>query len=229
MRICIPIRESNLKKAQKQVGKALVKLKERKDSLVEIWFDDFDSLQDLLRLDCFAEARKDIAVIAVCRAAAEKGSFKGSEQERINVLKMAIEAGSQLVDVSMDTELPLIKGLKTVCDNHGAKLIISKHFWDSMPDLGILEAIYDKAESMGADIVKIAVFIDKWEQNADLFELCKRLNNRQTKFIVIGMGKKGKISRIGCPLLGSYLTYVALDAKSKTADGQMTFAEISQL
>lgn len=224
MRICIPIRESNLLKAKKQAEKARLKLHNRKDSLMEIWFDSF-AYENKKEISNLIKS-VGLQVIAVCRAATEKGSFKGSEEDRIDVLKVAVESGAKLVDVGMETDFALIKGLKAVCEKHGAKLIISVHFWDSMPDLAHMEAIYAKAESMGADVVKLAVFVDKWEQNAVLFELCKRLNKRKKPYILIGMGEKGKISRIGCPLLGSFLTYVALDEKSKTADGQLTFEEL---
>lgn len=227
MRICIPIRENNLIRAKKQMEKAIVKLRNRKDSLIEIWFDNlvFESKAEIVNL---IKSSK-LPVIAVCKAKVEKGSFTGAEQERVDVLKTAVESGAQLVDVGMETDLSLIRGLKAVCDKQGAKLIISKHFRDSMPDLSRLEAIYDKAASMGADMAKIAVFVDEWEQNAILFEFCKRLNDRGKKFILIGMGEKGKISRLGCPLLGSYLTYVALDDKSRTADGQLTLAELKEI
>ncbi len=79
---------------------------------------------------------------------------------------------------------------------------------------------------VGADIVKIAVLVKRWSDNVILFELTKRVSKSGGKIIAIGMGEKGKISRIGCPLLGSFLTYAALDARSKTAPGQLLLKDI---
>ena len=212
VKICIPIRKSNRQKAKQQVKKA-----SKYADFVEIWLD---SIKDDKLL--FRATTKPI--IAVCRAGFEHGNFKGSEKERIDVLKQAVAEGARFVDVGIHTNKKLIADLKKTCKKHGAKLIVSFHVWDKTPELKILLKEVGRANRLGADIVKIATFVKKWSDNVTLFELVKMAKEKGKTVIVVGMGEKGKISRIGCPLLGSFLTYVALDEKSKTARGQMTLS-----
>ncbi|MBI4994158.1 type I 3-dehydroquinate dehydratase [Candidatus Peregrinibacteria bacterium] len=228
MRICIPIYAKSVKEAEKQVKKTLKMVRQKPEILFEVWLDR------LMRPDFEANFKKLIkfckaSVIAVCRGKIERGNFKGGERERIEILKNAVLAGAKLIDCGIQTDKTLVGDLKKVCKKHGAKLIISKHIWDGTPELKDLLKIFKSAKALGADIVKIATYAKKWSDNAVLFELVSRISQKGGKIIAIGMGKRGRISRIGCPLLGSYLTYVALDEKSRTADGQLTLREIKAL
>lgn len=215
MRICIPIREESPRKAKEQIKKARSKLPKDCEVLFEIWLDKFGAVIDKNDLSALFKFCKH-KVIAVCKAPCEKGDFKGSRQEKAGVLEKAFAAGADFVDVDMEEGGGGWRG-------KGGRLIISIHIWDKTPDLEDLIKLFNKAKRHGADVVKIAAFVKNWEDNATLFELVKRVSvYGKPKIIAIGMGEKGRISRIGCPLLGSYLTYVALDEKSKTAQGQPT-------
>lgn len=222
MRICVPIREKNLQKAEKQVKKAQKRLKNFKNAFFEIWLDRLDLKVNLKEFIRFCGK----PVIAVCRGKIERGNFKGSEKERIEILKNAVFAGAKAIDCGIQTDKNLVRDLKKVCRKHGAKLIISKHIWDKTPDLIVLLKIFKKAEALGADIVKIATQARNWSDNAILLELVSQAAQKGEKIIAVGMGERGKISRIGCPLLGSYLTYVALDEKLRTASGQFILSSI---
>lgn len=223
MKICVPIREKTLQKAQQQVRKA-----SKQADFIEIWLDYFPAENMALNLKELIKTAKK-PVIAVCRGSKEKGDFGGTEQERIEVLKRAVQGGAKLVDIGIHTAQKLIKSLKVVCQKHHAKLIISAHIWKNTPGLENLKRLLLRAKKPGADIVKIATLVRNWPDNVLLFELTMRAQKMGQKIIVIGMGEKGRISRIGCPLLGSYLTYVALDEKSRTASGQLTIDELGTL
>ncbi|MEK7524384.1 MAG: type I 3-dehydroquinate dehydratase [Patescibacteria group bacterium] len=223
MRICIPIRQKSLKKAIKAAQEGLKKASKLEDAghelLFEVWLDDMAGLGDFIR-------RVKRPVIVVCRGPIEKGSFKGTEQERVLRLKEGIIAGSRFVDLGMQTHPRYIEEIKKVTQKMGASIIISQHFWGKMlPLLELIEWV-KKAQKMGADIIKIAVTVNHWEDNVTLFELTRRASTQKIKMIVVGMGEKGKVSRMGCPLLGSYLTYVALSDAQKTAPGQWNLAEM---
>lgn len=210
--------QEGLKKASKleNVGHEL---------LFEIWLDAF-STQDMASLKPNLEGIKR-PVVAVCRGPIEKGSFTGTEQERILRLKEGILAGAQFVDLGMQTHPRYIKEIKKATQKMDASLIISEHFWDKTPELSELIQTVKKAKKMGADIVKIAATVNHWEDNVTLFELTSRAATLKIKVIVVGMGEKGKVSRMGCPLLGSYLTYVALSDGQKTAPGQWSLLEMA--
>lgn len=218
MKICVPIREKSLKKAEKQVRRARIRT-----DFIELWLDSFSAQNLEFNLESLIKMAQK-PVIAVCRAAKEKGSFRDTEKERVERLFLGLQTGAKFVDVGIHTKPKLIKLLKSACKKHHAKLIISAHIWKNTPPVANLEKLALKAKKLGADIIKIATTVRQWEDNTILFELTKRLKERWLECIIIGMGEKGKISRIGCPLLGSFLTYVALDEESKTAPGQLTLA-----
>lgn len=206
MCICIPIKTGNVAELKKQIKMAV----SAKPDFIEIWLDNFN-LADFRAL--FKECKTP--VIAVCREG----------KNRIEMLKRAILAGAEYIDVDIRTEPRFIFELKKLCNQKNTTLIISQHFWNSTPPLERLLAAYRSAKRFGADIVKIATYVKRWSDNAILFELTSRAVKNGDKIIVIGIGEKGRISRIGCPMLGSFLTYVALDEKSKTAEGQLTMKE----
>lgn len=210
MRICIPIKVKNIAEAKEQVKKAKIYA-----DLIEIWLDSIWQESDEILKNLFRFC--GIPVIAVCRS--------GNKEKRIEISKKAILAGAKFVDIDIQTDKKSTKELKNVCRKYGAKLIISKHIWDKTPELPVLLGIFKNAKKLGADIVKIAAQAANWSDNAVLFEFVSRVSSKSGKIIAVGMGERGKISRIGCPLLGSYLTYVALDEKSRTADGQLTVKE----
>lgn len=211
----MPIREFNGSNTVKKLKKAQLRA-----DLVEVWLDKLSSadIQKVIKL-----AKKPL--IGVCRSAGEKGSFRGEEGERIQVLINSAEAGFEYIDCGLNTQIALIKKLSAKCKKSKTKLIISAHFWDETPNLDDLLEMAKKAQNLGADIIKIAAYVKNWSDNTILFEFVRILKKRKVRSIVVGMGEKGKLSRIGCPLLGSFLTYIALDEKSKTAPGQLTFAQ----
>lgn len=220
MRICIPIREKSLKRAKEQVRKALFRLPKDCEVLFEIWLDKFGATTGEADLKELFDISKH-KVIVVCKSPYERGDFKGSEQERIGVLEKASSSGADFVDVGIHTDERLLQKLQK------GGLIVSAHIWDKTPKLEDLIKLFNKAKKHGADVVKIATFVKNWADNVTLFELVKRVSaGGGPEIIAIGMGEKGRISRIGCPLLGSYLTYVALDEKSKTAQGQLTLESL---
>ena len=73
------------------------------------------------------------------------------------------------------------------------------------------------------DIVKIACKVNSNRDNARLMSL---LDN-DMKMIVLGMGEKGKITRLFSILLGGFCSFAAVDSKRRTAEGQFTVDELN--
>lgn len=212
MKICVCIRKHSVQEAAFSIKKA-----QKCADFVEIWFDKL-KIRDFEKLIKLSTK----PVIAVCRGAAEKGSFKGSEAARVRILKEAVKAGAKFVDIGAHTNRRLLNVLKLACKKFGARVIVSHHFWNKTPDLNALLKFIKKARMLGADIVKTACYVKNWQDNVVLFELAKRAHDFKYPVIITGMGPKSAVSRIGCGLLGSYISYFALDEKSRTAEGQMT-------
>lgn len=195
--------------------------------------DDADVIE--IRLDCIRDVRlaeiffeKDPIkkpFLFVNKAPSEGGLFLGSEEERVEMLEEMIERGAQYVDVSIITDLKLIKRL---VKRKGAKtkLILSYHNFKGTPTLTTLKRLVRKAKKQGADLVKIATFVKNPRENVILFELTAWAKEEKIQIITLGMGEEGRLSRIVCPLLGSKMYFAPLKKGDETAPGQLTKEEL---
>lgn len=218
MKICVPIRAVTGKKA---FHKAKLAFKRGAD-MVEIWLDALSETDRNWLLKHLAHP-----YIAVLKPKAERGSFTGTDQERIKILQTALNSGADYIDIDFNLAKKTKNRVKKVFkQQRKAKLIISYHNFEKTSDLNALLKIAKQAFSLSADIVKIGVKINGFCENVVLFELVRRIKAEGKKIIAVGMGDKGRISRFGCLILGGYLTYAALDEKERTAEGQMTLRNI---
>ncbi|PJC37514.1 hypothetical protein CO046_00020 [Candidatus Peregrinibacteria bacterium CG_4_9_14_0_2_um_filter_53_11] len=226
MVICLPINvDLNVGDRTLQLEKTLqlIELGNREADYIEIWFDTMTEgeMEEVL-------GRAHKKVIAVCRGKDERGHFSGSESGRIGRLAAAVRSGAGLVDCGIQTDPMLIDELRATCDEAKAQLIISHHMWDRTPSLEELIRLERSTRELGADIVKIATTARSWSDTVVLFEFMNRMHEAHHQIIALAMGERGRLSRLGCQLLGGVLTYVAADETTTTAPGQWTLSELSK-
>ncbi len=132
---------------------------------------------------------------------------------RLDLIKPADDFGFDFIDV----ELKSLRRHRLKLNR--AKLIVSYHNFDRTPSLKNLQGLVIKMRSFNPEICKIATMI---KSEHDLKTLWQLLLNKKSseKLIVIGMGEKGKLSRVLFPLCGSYLTYASFN-RSVSAPGQI--------
>lgn len=203
MRMCVPIKVKTAKEALKIA--ALVRKKGI--ALVEIWLDPLPVRE---RETVLRKLKKPFIV-------------KSLNPE---TLISACEFKSSFLDVDVNTQIGILKKIIKHAHSKKVKIILSFHDFKKTPPLHSLIKIIRKSFALDADISKIATFINHFEENVVLFELTKRISRQGKKIIALGMGEHGKISRIGTPLLGGYLTYIAYDEKHRTAPGQMVLKDL---
>jgi len=141
---------------------------------------------------------------------------KINEKERINLLIEAVNFGAKFVDIEIETDFESIAKIEKATKNNDCKLIISYHNYKETPNTDKLMNIVEKCKKLNADIVKIATFINKEEDNSTIISLYSIYKN----IVAIGMGEKGKITRIASVLCGSPFTFVS-ENNNKTAPGQI--------
>ncbi len=161
---------------------------------------------DIVELRLDAVARPDVAgalegrrgpVIVTCRAAAEGGTFRGSESERLQLLAQAISLGAEYVDVEWRADRSALPapGART-------RIVLSHHDMAGMP-ADLRDIVRSMRRDAGAEIMKLAVTTTSL---AD----CRRLRRETGKGsnqVVIGMGPAGLMTRL-CPwLFHSLWTY----------------------
>jgi 3-dehydroquinate dehydratase / shikimate dehydrogenase len=217
--LCIPLKERSIETLGKKVERA-----DQIADIIEVWLDQLDPAVPVSRLRGMTEK----PLIYVNKGAAERGSWKGSEIERITRLMEAIESGASYVDVSIDTDKELLDVIMKA--THGrVKTILSYHNFYNTPDKLTLRKKIEKAYGMGANVVKIATFAERQEDNLTILALVAEYRAKMEPIIGLCMGRIGRPSRILAQNFGSYLTYVALDEESKTADGQLTYDQYTSL
>jgi 3-dehydroquinate dehydratase-1 len=156
-----------------------------------------------------------VKLIATCRPG------HTSDGIRMQYLKDAIQAGASLVDIEIESENAWKREVIHTARRQGCQVIISFHDYEKTPGLERLKATISQCFAEDADIAKIACMVRSEQDNARLLGL---LDGRKhdKKLLVIGMGEKGKITRIVAPFFGSPFSYASLSHGKETAEGQIT-------
>ena len=158
--------------------------------------------------------------IFTCRSIKEGGKFAGSKEE----LKSIIYKANELQFNHIDIEISMLENINF--DNKNCKIIGSYHNFNNTPNYDELLNIYKNIKQYDfIDIVKIATNVINDNDN---IELVKLLINKDKDIIVLGMGEKGKITRIISPLLGGYLTFASVD-NNISASGQISLNDLIKI
>lgn len=208
MMLCIVINGPTFEDAHQQISKAL----EYAD-LVE------------LRLDCFAKldlaelrnlrSKFSIPMIFALRSSSQGGYYIQSEQNRLVDIRHLMTLQPEYFDLEMHVDSCFIEEISS--QYPGIKLILSYHNFEETPE--DLEGIYREMQKIPAFFYKFAVM----PQNClDTMRLMQWKKMSDDKLIAICMGSHGQVSRILGPILGSPITYAALEDNQQTAPGQLS-------
>jgi 3-dehydroquinate dehydratase type I len=153
------------------------------------------------------------------------------EKRRIDGLKDAVGLGADFVDVELQTDAVLIRDLVKAIEAAGRRtaLIVSHHDFERTPSLRTLKALLRNCIDAGADIVKIVTWARRPEDNLRVLALIADARRKDVTPICFCMGPHGRISRIAAPMLGSYLSYVSLHRRARSASGQLTIKEMTRI
>ena len=227
------------------ISKALTALRCGADA-VELRLDLFKPEErEATRVKAFVEALREEAkagVILTNRSASEGGKFEGSEDERLSLLKEALEASeADAVDVEYFAEPRKRAEIVASAKKMNATVIFSFHDFTGMPDAAELEHLALKMHAEGADIAKIAVTPKTAEDALKLLELTLKLKASKASkagkgeaagekgVAFIGMGSVGRHLRVLAPIYGSALTYSFLEGEESIAPGQLSISELRNM
>jgi 3-dehydroquinate dehydratase-1 len=160
-------------------------------------------------------------LIATCRP----GRLGREAAERKALLLAAIGAGASFVDVELEAPPAFRKEIERMARAKGCTVIISHHDYRGTPPEAGLKRIVARCLAAGADMAKVACTPHSGADNARLLGLL----GSGRKLVVIGMGPKGRITRVAAPLLGSPFTYASAGRGKETAGGQMTKRELERI
>ena len=154
-------------------------------------------------------------VVMTCRRQQDGGKWEGTEENRIILLRAAIAAGADYIDLEED--------IADQVPRYGAtKRIVSLHDFEETPQ--DLAAIHKRLSVKDADIVKIACLANCPN---DVTRMLQLIESSSIPTIGICMGDIGASSRILAGKFGSPFTYGTFHHERQLAPGQLSFQQMT--
>jgi 3-dehydroquinate dehydratase I len=107
-------------------------------------------------------------------------------------------------------------------------LVLSYHNYEFTPDRDELDEIIEKMWDNDAAIYKISTMCRSREDALLLLTLCLELSEAGDRFIVLGMGEHGSITRIFGTLWGNEMIFAPALSEKNSAPGQLTRDQLEQ-
>lgn len=173
-------------------------------------------------------AERPLPVIVTCRPAREGGKWRGSEAERLAVLRQAAALGAEYVDLEWDVATEA-----ATLDRRQTQVILSRHDFAGMP--ADLSAQAAALWASGADVVKL---VGMAQRLVDCTPVLHLLQTAVRPTIAIAMGNNGLATRLlAFRYPQAFLSFAAPDdappqhtspgperASGGTAPGQVTLS-----
>jgi 3-dehydroquinate dehydratase-1 len=159
------------------------------------------------------------AVLVTCRAATEGGQGDWAENHRLAVLRQALDAGADVIDVEYATSGR--EDLQALARELGRPVVLSAHFFSHTPSTAELLRRLEDQQAAAANVAKIAVMPRDVLDVSRLLEACLQARHTflQVPLVGMAMGQLGAYSRVVGPLFGIDLTFGAVGRAS--APGQL--------
>lgn len=188
-------------------------LVEQGAELVELRLDYISGRVNLKRL----LADRPCPVIVTCRRQQDGGKFKGSEEDRVMLLRTAIAEGVEYVDLEEDIANTIPRFGKT-------KRVISFHDFRQTPD--DLEGLHRQMCEKDPDVLKIATLAN---QPGDNFRMLQLVRESKVPTVGLCMGEIGRPTRILCGRFGAPFSYATFHHERTLAPGQLSFKEMREI
>ncbi|WP_305514147.1 MULTISPECIES: type I 3-dehydroquinate dehydratase [unclassified Methanobrevibacter] len=159
----------------------------------------------------------DFPIIATNRIGSEGGSFKGSEEERFNILYECCDL-VDYVDIELQSDDEYIHEIHET----GVETIVSYHDFEKTPDLNEIMYIVEKEHELG-DIAKVAFMPQDLEDTLTILAVLSHCENT----IAISMGDLGSYTRVMASKFDSPITFAA--GTDATAPGQIDIETMKAL
>jgi 3-dehydroquinate dehydratase type I len=198
--ICVSVIEESLP----EVITSSVKCKSQGVDIVEVRLDYlkepvtqsiFDALYDV-------KMNIDLPMIITIRPRWEGGNFVGEEEERLEILKKAIDKGFDYVDL----ELKIQEKKRTFLVDHakyiGVKTIISNHDFEGTPAKEIILDQIKECHSANGDLAKVAYLCNSFDDIYNVLWAALIVKNLNLPFSIMGIGPFGHITRICLFIIG---------------------------
>ena len=173
--------------------------------------------------------RPRLPVLATLRPEAEGGAFTGPEDLRISLLRRAVDAGADWVDLEASVSPAVVADFAAT----SAGILLSHHDFKTTPPKEELKRLAQSMSSLldgRPGILKIVTTAGAPEDNLRVLSLIPWARDvLRCPVIAFCMGPLGRWSRAVSLLLGSPWTYVQLPGRAAPAPGPFTPDEIRSI
>jgi 3-dehydroquinate dehydratase-1 len=187
-------------------------------SLLDARVDLFGSVEPAHVISSLRKVRPIAPVLGTVRSGAEGGAWTRSERERL-ALYRALVPHVDALDVELDARIR--RDVVRAARRARRPVVLSHHDFRKTPSARELDDVVTRSAKAGADVIKIATFVKGPDDIMKLARLLAR--HRSLPLVVIGMGVRGRVTRVLFPVIGSLFTFASLERK--TAPGQLGLAE----
>ena len=203
----------------------------KKPDLLEWRVDFFQGIADTAAVVQLAarikQATGGMPLLFTRRSSREGGEKIALGEEQVIDLYRAVCEGGQVdfVDFEMGNDLAHVRRVRELSRSSGVQLVLSFHDFQQTPGLEFLNQRYAQAQSLGADVAKVAVMPRNMDDVLTLLAATLQ-SSRALAIPVIGMsmGGPGAITRLCGWAFGSALTFAV--GESASAPGQLPIEDL---
>ena len=224
--IAVPVTE----KKEEDIIEAFRRLTEKEVDIIEWRADCFSGIADEGKVERVLSKAPSNLLFTI-RTEAEGGFFSGSDEDFFSLLHLASRTKKpKIIDIELQKALkePELSALFQEFHEQSERVLVSYHDFSKTPSFEEMEDILYSMKNCGADIAKLAVTAQNEEDALRLLSLSESFTrqNPDIDTVTISMGPFGIVSRTGCFLTRSYITFASEDREKASAPGQLTYDEM---
>ena len=189
----------------------------------EVWIDYVDNLDDTF-IKTLERSLEERLIIVFRRRNLETMRLKLDRRLRIIDTLHKCKSFIDLDVFQHKRELSHIK-------NHALEInsIVSYHNYQMTPGDETLMSVIDAMDEHKPTIYKIATMCASESDVIRLLQLILKLQDRNVKYILLGMGKFGIVTRIVGTLWGNEMIFAPKVTKERSAPGQITKSQLKTI
>ncbi|MHA1754863.1 MAG: type I 3-dehydroquinate dehydratase [Candidatus Odinarchaeia archaeon] len=218
--ICVSV----IRKTVTDCLEVINRLNDESVDLIELRLDYLSPFPDYTQLKNLFTIKKP--KIITIRSKKEGGKLNLPESERIKIIDKVLKEKIEYID--LEYSLKNVKKRIIAAQDNNVKIILSYHDFNQTPSLNELKNKFQKMKQLKPDIIKIATYVNSTKDVFTLLNLLDYGVESNSNVTIIGMGEKGKVTRILNPLLGSKIIYCSLPSEP-AAPGQLDYKKTLEI
>ena len=158
-----------------------------------------------------------VPVVFTVRPPREGGFYPGTEDERVAILRLAIDSGVSWIDLESSIEDSKLTDMLNAAKGKGSKIILSSHDINGTPNSeDIASFVRDNGEK--ADLVKFCSTAHSHLDALQIVDAAIELKGEGVDYSVMAVNSGGDWARIHAPVLGVSMVYATLSMEHRISD-----------